>query len=96
MTKYIEIYKPYDIRYDEILVNNNIEIIYLGHNNWRLLTSDGITFDYLKTKYKYYKLRTKQKYNFIFIKLYIILYNYIKIVHLKPNAYFTEKYTPNI
>lgn len=59
MYKYIEIYRPYDIRYDKILNKDNVEIKYLGHDNWRLLASDDDTFDYLKTKYKYYKLRTK-------------------------------------
>lgn len=59
MSKYIEIYSPFDIRHEKNIIEKNINIKYLGHNNWRLSCSDEKTFDYLKNNYKYYKLRIK-------------------------------------
>lgn len=59
INNYIEIYKPFNIRQEEELIKRNIDIKYLGHDNWRLSCADNEILFYLKNNYKYYKLRFK-------------------------------------
>lgn len=60
INNYIEIFKPFDISQEKDLIKRNIDIKYLGHDNWRLSCINKESLFYLKKNYKYYKLRFKQ------------------------------------